>query len=97
MQRIETNIEFSIEYMKSSEKEVDNYVRRFVQAFNLQQAPLMRVGLIEIEPEHYLLLLDMHHIISDGISMNIIMKEWIQLYEGEELPPLRIGYKDYAV
>ncbi|KAF6612980.1 condensation domain-containing protein, partial [Paenibacillus sp. EKM101P] len=40
---------------------------------------------------------DMHHIISDGVTEGIIVQEFSQLYEGQELPPLRIQYKDYAV
>ncbi|MGN4562436.1 condensation domain-containing protein, partial [Bacillus cereus group sp. MYBK5-2] len=43
------------------------------------------------------LLFDIHHIISDGISTNLIIKEFIQLYKGELQPPLQIQYKDYAV
>ncbi|OPY27897.1 MAG: Acetyl-coenzyme A synthetase [Methanobacterium sp. PtaU1.Bin242] len=39
----------------------------------------------------------MHHIISDGTSINILMQEIISLYEGKSLPTLKIQYKDYAV
>ena len=39
----------------------------------------------------------MHHIVSDGVSMAIVMNEFSSFYAGEELPPLRIQYKDYAV
>ncbi|WP_281944493.1 non-ribosomal peptide synthetase, partial [Paenibacillus tyrfis] len=48
------------------------------------------------KPDRHLLLIDMHHIISDGVSMGILTKEFIRLYEGDQLPPLRIQYKDYA-
>jgi amino acid adenylation domain-containing protein/non-ribosomal peptide synthase protein (TIGR01720 family) len=47
--------------------------------------------------EHnYLLVVDMHHIISDGISMGIIVKDLMALYGDRELPPLRARYKDYS-
>ena len=39
---------------------------------------------------------DMHHIISDGTSINILMKELELFYKGELLPPLTIQYKDFA-
>ncbi|MCU5490679.1 condensation domain-containing protein, partial [Bacillus cereus] len=39
---------------------------------------------------------DMHHIISDGISLNIFMNDLIKYYNGESLSPLRVQYKDYA-
>ncbi|WP_142336621.1 condensation domain-containing protein, partial [Bacillus cereus] len=47
--------------------------------------------------KYHVLLFDIHHIISDGISTNLIIKEFIQLYKGELQPPLQIQYKDYAV
>jgi tyrocidine synthetase-3 len=44
----------------------------------------------------YLLMFDMHHIISDGISMQIFIKEFTALYKGEVIPGLRIQYKDFS-
>ncbi|MBW7477867.1 AMP-binding protein, partial [Paenibacillus oenotherae] len=44
-----------------------------------------------------LFMYDMHHIISDGVSMQVLVEEFARLYGGEELPVLRIQYKDYAV
>lgn len=69
----------------------------FVQPFSSFQAPLLRVGLIAVDVEHHLLVYDMHHIVSDGASMFILNEEFTKLYAGEELPELRIQYKDYAV
>ena len=42
------------------------------------------------------MMFDMHHIISDGVSMDIFMKELSALYEGKTLPPLKLQYKDYS-
>ena len=39
----------------------------------------------------------MHHIISDGVSVNLLIREFSELYAERSLPPLRIQYKDYAV
>ncbi|MFW9336523.1 amino acid adenylation domain-containing protein, partial [Paenibacillus polymyxa] len=84
-------------------KEVDELVSRFVRPFDLKAAPLLRVGLVDLgvsgteqEPQH-VLMLDMHHIVSDGVSMGVLTNEFVRLYDGEELAPLRIQYKDYAV
>ncbi|MCU0289159.1 MAG: condensation domain-containing protein, partial [Acidobacteria bacterium] len=71
-------------------------INNFVRPFDLSQAPLMRVALVKLEEEKHLLMLDMHHIICDGASMGIFINEFVTLYDGEELPPLRIQYKDYA-
>ncbi|MCZ0847876.1 condensation domain-containing protein, partial [Brevibacillus laterosporus] len=48
-------------------------------------------------PKRHLLMLDMHHIISDGVSMNVLFQDITQLYQGIELSPLKIQYKDFAV
>jgi polyketide synthase PksN len=45
--------------------------------------------------QKHILMVDMHHIISDGTSLGILVKEFITLYQEESLPPLRIRYKDY--
>ncbi|MCY8499542.1 amino acid adenylation domain-containing protein [Bacillus atrophaeus] len=96
-QRIHPSVEFTIERIQAREEEVEDRVLHFIKAFDLTKPPLMRVGLIELEPLKHVLLIDMHHIISDGVSMNILMKDLSQLYEGNEPEPLSIQYKDYAV
>ena len=69
----------------------------FIRPFDLGKAPLLRVGLVsESESVHYLLI-DMHHIISDGTSVGILIDELSILYRGDELDELPIQYKDYAV
>ncbi|WP_281936822.1 non-ribosomal peptide synthetase, partial [Paenibacillus tyrfis] len=97
VQRIYEDVEFVLEHVRAGVEEADKHIGRFVRPFDLEQAPLLRAGLIELEPERHLLMYDMHHLISDGVSAGIIVQELAQLYEGEELPPLRIQYKDYAV
>ena len=53
--------------------------------------------LVKTGEEKYLLLFDMHHIISDGISMGILVKDFASLYNGEELLRQRIQYKDFSI
>ncbi|MDR4186349.1 amino acid adenylation domain-containing protein, partial [Bacillus pseudomycoides] len=71
--------------------------------FNLKQGPLFRVNLIKINPYEYVLMLNMHHIISDGWSTGIFTKELSKLYEdfsnrrSSSLPELPIQYADFAV
>ncbi|PNQ78067.1 condensation domain-containing protein, partial [Paenibacillus sp. F4] len=84
-------------------REVQDWVQRFVRPFDLQVAPLLRVSLLDLgmqggeQEQQYLMMLDMHHIISDGVSTGVLTKEFVRLYSGEVLPPLRIQYKDYAI
>jgi amino acid adenylation domain-containing protein len=73
------------------------------QPFDLAAGPLIRAALISAGPDRHLLSLVMHHIISDGLSMEILFKELSAAYVAEttgapgSLPPLVMGYGDYAV
>jgi amino acid adenylation domain-containing protein len=71
--------------------------------FNLKDGPLVRAGLIALNDTHWFLLLEMHHIISDGWSMGIFFRELSSLYgayrrgEDGELDELAVQYGDYAL
>ncbi|HEX3045793.1 MAG TPA: D-alanine--poly(phosphoribitol) ligase subunit DltA, partial [Bacillota bacterium] len=80
----------------SHQERIDQILDEFIRPFDLAQAPLLRVGLIKLNSRRHLLIYDLHHIIADGTSMDILVSEFIRLYVGEELPPLRIQYKDYS-
>ena len=76
-------------------------INDFIKPFDLSLAPLLRVGLIKLPTgsattAQHLLIVDMHHIITDGISMGLFLKEFLALYAGEELSPLKLQYKDYS-
>ncbi|MCP4149091.1 MAG: AMP-binding protein, partial [bacterium] len=73
---------------------------RFVRPFRISQPPLFRVELIKTGDRHgnerHILMLDMHHIISDGLSMELFIKEFIEIYAGKEPAPFRLQYKDFS-
>ncbi|WP_340028287.1 amino acid adenylation domain-containing protein [Paenibacillus sp. FSL H7-0940] len=96
-QRVYQDVNFAVEFYQADEQEVEAVVYGFVRPFDLAKPPLLRVGLVELAPERHILMYDMHHIISDGVSMEIFVEEFVRLYGGEQLEPLRIQYKDYTV
>jgi fengycin family lipopeptide synthetase D len=99
MQRIHKAVEFKVEYEEidtDSEELIKSEAKKFIKPFNLGEAPLLRVKLIRLAEEKHVLMFDMHHIISDGTSMSIIMDEFTKLYKGESLEELRVQYKDYS-
>jgi amino acid adenylation domain-containing protein len=96
VQRVHQKVEFEINYCKTDEKEVKEDLRRFERYFDLSKAPLLRVNLLNIKKLRYVLLVDMHHIITDGISNDILEKDFQLLYQGEDLLKLKLQYKDYA-
>jgi len=76
--------------------DIKKIINQFIQPFDLGKAPLLRVGLIKPGKNKHLLLLDIHHIISDGISEIILNNDFVRLYESEELPALKLRYRDYS-
>ncbi|MBJ6766256.1 non-ribosomal peptide synthetase, partial [Myxococcaceae bacterium JPH2] len=71
--------------------------------FQLATGPLVRARILRLEAQHHVLLVTMHHIVSDGWSMGVLVRELIALYrarlEGRPSPlsELPIQYADYAV
>jgi iturin family lipopeptide synthetase A len=68
----------------------------FVRPFDLSRPPFLRVKLVKIGPKKYVLLVDIHHIITDLFSANIFREEFIALYKGNDLSGLALQYKDFA-
>ncbi|MGG4207781.1 amino acid adenylation domain-containing protein, partial [Paenibacillus jamilae] len=97
IQRIYESVDFAVEYRHASEEEAPEVVQAFIRTFDLAKPPLLRAELVELAAERYLLMFDMHHIVSDGVSMDVLVEELVRLYGGESLEPLHIQYKDYAV
>jgi acyl carrier protein len=75
---------------------IKDIIKNFIKPFDLSQAPLLRVELIKIEQQKHILMVDMHHIISDGLSTGIFVKEFMELYAAKRLPQLKLQYKDYG-
>jgi amino acid adenylation domain-containing protein len=92
VQRIHDKVDFAIEY-----DELATGDNSFIRPFDLSKAPLLRVLMVDTKnSKHRLLLIDMHHIISDGTSQEILEREFIALYKGKEPDPLKVQYKDYS-
>jgi amino acid adenylation domain-containing protein len=111
LQRISAEAELRVEEIDlrsipEAEREIE--ARRLAQVgtnepFNLGRGPLLRVKLLQVGAQEYLLLLTMHHIVSDGWSMGIIVREFAALYQAycagrpSPLPELKIQYLDYTM
>ncbi|MDF4740666.1 condensation domain-containing protein, partial [Vibrio parahaemolyticus] len=87
-----------VDYDVYNESEVEEIIRASPQSFSLDKPPLMQARLIRIQSlQKHVLLLDFHHIIFDGMSLQLFMEELALIYQGKTLPQLDLGYKDYAV
>ncbi len=95
-QKLHDTIQFESEYYEAEKDRAANIVARFVRPFELDRPPLIRSALIRLPDNNNLWLTDMHHIISDGASQTILTRDFASFYEGKELAPLRIQYKDFS-
>ncbi|WP_338477064.1 amino acid adenylation domain-containing protein [Pseudomonas khavaziana] len=81
----------------------DAATRQSLLPFDLEHGPLLRVQLLKLADQEHVLLLTLHHIVSDGWSMNVLIDEFIRCYDAHErnetpqLPALPIQYSDYAL
>ncbi len=96
VQRIHKHVEFKVERYLLGEKDEDSFKKNFIKAFDLSKAPLLRVALVEFIDGGQFLMIDMHHIISDGTSLGILKREFLMLYSGKVLEPFKLQYKDYS-
>jgi mycobactin peptide synthetase MbtE len=89
------------------EEQQEAYIHRIAEEdwnkpFDLENGPLLRTILLVLNHHEFVLLFNMHHIISDGWTLDLLSYEVFSVYEGLlqkssfELPPLKIQYKDYA-
>src|SRR5262249_20660609 len=91
-----TNSQNWAEALKVSEQET-------TRPFNLATGPLLRASVLDLQLQRHLLVLTIHHIISDGWSMGVLHRELFTLYEefaskrSCSLPDLPIQYADFAI
>lgn len=95
-QVVKESIKYNINLIECHESDIEAEIRKAIQPFDLNTGPLFRISLIQTIEKVQYLLIDMHHIIADGLSTNILLNDFIQLSRGNELVKQKIQYKDYA-
>ncbi len=94
---------FTLEEILCKEGSVNTKIKEALsKPFNLESDMLFKAVLYSINKETHYLLVNMHHIISDGWSIGVLIQEFVTLYNAysdnqvNPLPPLEIQYGDYA-
>lgn len=92
-------IDYSYKYKDGNLNSQDTkwILKKFVKEFNLENAPLIRMYLIKVAEEKHLLLIDMHHIISDVSSQEIFKQKLSNLINKKPIDRAEINYRDYSV
>ncbi|MDE1476894.1 amino acid adenylation domain-containing protein [Xenorhabdus bovienii] len=109
MQIVREEFYFSLEQQdfNKREKDIDQEINNFIDKegilhFDLSQDLMLRVNLLNLTENEHVLVFTMHHIASDGWSMNILINEFSSLYNAfihdyeSQLPPLTLQYTDYS-
>jgi amino acid adenylation domain-containing protein len=92
-------VNFSIEYDESTDPHitVEERVARCIRPFDPGHLPLFRMALVKTCPAEYILVADMHHLISDGISLNLLIRDFSRCYAGDPLlPQIQVRYRDFV-
>jgi fengycin family lipopeptide synthetase D len=98
VQKINNSINFNFDYIKSENSDINSIFNDFIKPFSFETAPLFRAQFVELENNNKsILMIDTHHIICDGTSLNILINELCELYNGHVLPYQNTTYKDFAV
>ncbi|HEY9856592.1 MAG TPA: amino acid adenylation domain-containing protein, partial [Stenomitos sp.] len=104
VQVIASELSLALPVIEAREEEVESLAREEASLpFDLATGPLLKAKLLRLSEEDHILLFTMHHIISDGWSTGVLVKEVAALYEAygqnqpSPLPDLTVQYADYAV
>ena len=72
------------------------YSQDFVRPFDLEHDDLVRAEIVSVEGEGVYLLLDMHHLVSDGSSLDLVIRQILDVMDGKEIEKESLSYLDFA-
>ncbi|SOP98103.1 amino acid adenylation domain-containing protein [Pseudomonas syringae] len=94
----------ALEFASAAPAEIEQQVRAELQKpFDLLSGTLLRVKLFQLSEREHVLTVCMHHVVSDGWSGEVLIREFVQLYQAQvsgqpaPLPELAVQYADYAI
>jgi non-ribosomal peptide synthetase component F len=103
IQVIHESLEIKLSILENCHSDIENVIlQETQQPFDLSQLPLLRAKLLQLNQDEHLLLITIHHIISDGWSIGLLIQELATMYaalaagKAAQLPVLSIQYADYA-
>ncbi|MEC4723477.1 aminotransferase class III-fold pyridoxal phosphate-dependent enzyme, partial [Noviherbaspirillum sp. CPCC 100848] len=97
VQKVDPVMQLRIEPIEADAAEASQRLDSFVQPFDLKTGPLFRAGLMKLDDSDHILIMDAHHIVVDGLSLNILAQELMAGYGGQPLPKPGASMIDYAM
>ncbi|WEA01639.1 amino acid adenylation domain-containing protein [Mucilaginibacter sp. SJ] len=96
VQKILPNVKFELDSLNIGHNEtLNSCFESFIKPFDLSKAPLIRGTVVAGLHKKYLFI-DIHHIVCDGVSVNILTRDLRDIYFGKSLPELQLEYVDFA-
>ncbi len=96
--RIIPEMRVSIPVSDCSEEQAPEVIAAEIRKpFDLATAPLFRLRLLRLAQDDHILVVTMHHIVSDGWSAGVLIREFVALYQDVRLQPLPVQYADFAL
>lgn len=96
VQKIHDRAEIELQCFNEDDGSPDEIKKRFIRPFDLGTAPLLRAGLIRRKNGKSIMLVDMHHIVSDGTSMGVLLRDFAAICGNKTLPEKKYHYKEFA-
>lgn len=97
MLKILNDVDFNIVFHDTDGSSIEDEITKFIRPFDLKEAPLFRVEIVKLQEYTYLMMLDMHHIIFDGISKKILFEEFTNIYANRVIEKVKLDYTDYLL
>ena len=87
----------NIKTFNTKKEDIYNIINNFPKPFNLEKAPLIRLEMHYIDNKQTMILFDSHHIILDGVSLNILINKFCNSYNNQEVKKTKLDYIDYII
>jgi iturin family lipopeptide synthetase B len=88
-------VEFKVGYHEAETGETLTIIDEVISPFNFTEPPLIRTALVKIDDAKHVLIMKTHLLVTDAVSHDILIHEFISLYAGQEISTLKVQYKDY--
>ena len=95
VQILNPELSVDVKCTEMSDTELESYKREFVKPFNLKQSPLYRFEIVKTESV-VCLLMDVHHLIMDGGSMDVMLHQICDLMNGNEIEAEEFSYAEFV-
>ncbi|WDF02035.1 non-ribosomal peptide synthetase [Shouchella hunanensis] len=105
-QKVEPYVNFQLDIIEMLpevgsilDETINQEIRKYIRPFELAKAPLFRVGYFKSkdDSEYAHIVVDMHHLVTDGASMGILFRDYETIKKGGVLPVIRSNYSDFVV